>query len=268
MKQILAIFVFLMAMVSCEKPISPEDDKTIKQDGNLVVSIANIGLPVTRLNFVVFDMNGARVKQVNQTSDVTDFGRASFQLESGTYQLVVVAHSSDGNPTLASIKKVQYTNAQGFTDTFLATSYISIGDESVTKTVAPHRIVSLCRFVLKDDYPANVKKMRFYYTGGSGAFDATTGLGCVNSKQSVLFDVSNGQKTFDLYTFLHAAEGTIRLLVTAYDASDNVLLERDYDVSLQQNHITHCNCPYFSGATMASSIGLFNGWDGEYHLNF
>ena len=38
------------------------------------------------------------------------------------------------------------------------------------------------RFVLTDDIPSDVKKMQFYYTGGSGAFNALTGLGSVNSK--------------------------------------------------------------------------------------
>ena len=272
MKHILTALLCLMTLASCEKPISldsaSDDKKAVKQDGNLIVTVANAGLPTTRLNFVVFDMNGSRIKQVNQTSGMADLGVAVFQLEPGTYQLVVVAHSSDGNPTLANIRKVQYTNAQGFTDTFLATGSVTIDDVQTTKSVSLQRISSLCRFMLHDDIPANVKKIRFYYTGGSGAFDATTGLGCVKSKQSVLFDVADGQKLFDLYTFLHAASGTISLLVTAYDANDNVLQERTYEVPLQQNHITYCDCPYFSGDSMASSITLFDGWEGEYHLGF
>lgn len=268
MKQLFYILLLLMTLVSCEKPISSDGTKEVIQDDNLVVSVPVGGLSVTRLNIVVFDMNGSRVKQVNQQSGDANFGHASFQLESGTYQLVVVAHSSNGNPTLANIRKVQYTNAQGFTDTFLSKSDVTVDEEQVRTTVSLERISSLCRFVLEDDYPTGVKKMRFYYTGGSGAFDATTGLGCVKSKQSVFFDVTDGQKRFDLYTFLHAAGGTISLQVTAYDANDNVLQDRHYDVPLQQNHITHCDCPYFSGASMASSIGSFNGWEGEYHLDF
>ncbi|MBR6418277.1 MAG: FimB/Mfa2 family fimbrial subunit [Bacteroidales bacterium] len=271
MKKVFALLLLLMAFVSCEKPIISDDsnDKQgVKQNANLLVNIVNVGLSITRLNFVVFDMDGTRVKQVNQQSGAADFGLAEFQLEEGMYQLVVVAHSSDGNPTLANIRKVQYTNAQGFTDTFLGKSDVVIADEQVKKTVFLERIVSLCRFEITGDYPQNVAKMRFYYTGGSGAFDATTGLGCVKSKQSVLFDVTNGQNVFDLYTFLHASEGTISLQVTAYDVDDNVLLERTYDVPLQQNHITRCSSSYFSGASMASSIGLFNGWEGEYHLTF
>lgn len=33
--------------------------------------------------------------------------------------------------------------------------------------------------------PSDVRKMQFYYTGGSGAFNAATGLGSVASKQTV-----------------------------------------------------------------------------------
>lgn len=271
MKKVLALLILFVAFVSCEKPITSDDsgdNKRVGQNDNLMVSIGNGGLSATRLNFVVFDRNGTRVKQVNQQSGAADFGTAVFQLDPGDYQLVVVAHSSDGNPTLANIKKVQYTNAQGFTDTFLYKGDITVTNEQLIKTVSLERIVALCRFVMTDDYPQNVAKMRFYYTGGSGAFDATTGLGCVKSKQSVLFDVTNGQNVFDLYTFLHAVEGTVTLQVTAHDVNDNVLLERTYEVPLRQNRVTRCSSPYFSETSMASTIVVFNGWEGEYYLNF
>ena len=270
-KQAFSLFILLLVLNACEKPLTSDDSNDAKGerlDGNLLVSVANVGLSATRLNFVVFNMDGTRVKQVNQTSDMADFGHASFQLPEGNYMLVVVGHSSNGNPTLANIKKVQYTNAQGFTDTFLYKGDMTITNDQVKKTVSLERIVALCRFVVTDDYPQNVAKMRFYYTGGSGAFDATTGLGCVKSKQSMLYDVTDGQNVFGLYTFLHTTEGTISLQVTAHDIDDNVLMERTYDVPLQQNHITRCSSPYFSDGSMTSTIALFNGWETEYYMDF
>ena len=82
---------------------------------------------------------------------------------------------------------------------------MTIGEEAVDYQVSLDRIVSRCSFVLTDEtIPSDVKKMQFYYTGGSGAFDAATGLGSVASKQTVTVDVTDGsQKQFDLYTFLH-----------------------------------------------------------------
>lgn len=281
-KVLLFLFVAL-PLTSCEKPLITESTDGQEPDGNLVVSVFQIEqIPFasltrttaadvcTRLNYVVYALDGTRVKQVNQKSEDGGFGVASFQLEQGNYQLVVVAHSSNGNPAMTDPTCIKFTNAQGYTDTFLSTSDITISDEQVGMDVSLHRIVSLCRFVITDNYPADVARMRFYYTGGSGAFDANTGLGCVNSKQSLFFDVSSGQKQFDLYTFLHDTEGTIHLLATAYDAGNNVLYEREFDVPLVQNKMTWLSGPFFSGTTSSStfSVVINTDWAGEYHLTF
>ena len=169
-------------------------------------------------------------------------------------------------------KKVQFSNAQGFTDTFLWSGNITIGDEAKEMSLSLRRIVALCRFVITDDFPADVKTMRFYYTGGSGAFDAATGYGSVNSKQDVKFTVSATQKQFDLYTFLHDAEGTIKLTVTALDDKDNVLNERSFEVPLYQNQITWFTGAFFDGSGASSStitdIDINTEWAGEHHLTF
>ena len=115
--------------------------------------------------------------------------------------------------------------------------------------------------------------MRFYYTGGSGAFDATTGLGCVNSKQDVKFDVVAGQNEFDLYTFLHDVDGTIHLTVTGLDASGNELYNRLFDVPMEQNHITWLSGAFFGGSGSSSSttitgVTINTDWAGETHITF
>ena len=287
MKNILTLLVLFMAFVSCEKPITSGDDvdtnKAVSPDDNLVVRVPTDGLSSSRLNFAVYDTDGTRVKQVNQQIPLSRTASfqlapqrrssppscaASFQLAPGSYFLVVVAHSSDGNPTMTNPRKIQFTNAQGFTDTFLYSEYITIADERKELNVTPKRIVSLCRFVLTDDYPADVAKMRFYYTGGSGAFDATTGLGCVNSRQSQVFNITDGRKTFDLYTFLHDTEGTIRLTVSALDVSDVELTRREFDVPMKQNRITSMTGSYFTGSISISFLTIDTDWDPEYRLTF
>ena len=229
----------------------------------------------TRLNFAIYDEGGSRVKQVNQTSAEADFGKASFQLAEGDYLLVVVGHNSNGNPTMTDPTKVQFTNATGYTDTYLCCGNVTIGEEKVDYQVSLDRITALCRFVLTDtEIPSEVKKMHFYYTGGSGAFDAQTGLGCVNSKQDVKFDVSASQKQFDLYTFPYkSTEGTIHLVVSALDASGVEILQRDFDVPMQQNYITWLSGPFFggsgtSGTTGITSVTINTDWAGETHITF
>lgn len=277
--------VALCVMVSCEKPLMGE--KSDEPKGNLKVTVYEIektpfgsltrGVePVsnvcTRLNFAIYDMGGSRVKLVNQTKGTASFGEASFQLEEGDYQVVVLAHSASGNPTMTNPAKIQFTNATGYTDTFLWYEEVTIGEEPVELNVSLGRIVALCRFVITDDFPADVTQIRFYYTGGSGAFNATTGLGCVNSKQEVKFDVTTGQKQFDLYTFLHAPSDEIALKVTALDAAGNELYAKEFDVPMQQNYITWLTGAFFNGSgsssTVISGVTVDTDWAGETHISF
>lgn len=282
LKNFFPLFMLLMLLVGCEKPVS--DDEQPGAEANLIVEVYQMRLtpfPVftrtvaenacTRLNYAVYNTSGARVKQLNQTSAEADFGKASFQLEEGTYQLVVVAHSSNGNPTMTDPTKVQFTNAQGFSDTFLYTQQITVGEAPQTLSVITNRIVALCRVALTGSYPEGVTKLQFQYKGGSGAFNANTGLGCVNSTQKMEFDVTSGQKQFDLYTFLHSKEGTIHLTVSALDASGVEILQREFDVPMQQNYITWLSGDLFNGSKVpGTSVGIDinTEWDGELHLTF
>ena len=275
---------FLALLLSnCENPVITDDDR-MEPQGNLKVSIYQIeqtpfsaltraesGIACSRLNFIVYDESGSRLNQVSQKVEEPGFGTTAFQLEEGIYQLVVVGHSASGNPTTTNLSKIQFTNGTGYTDTFLYYGEVTVGTEQTDWEVSLHRIVSLCRFVITDDIPAEVRKLRFYYTGGSGAFNAVTGLGSVASKQTVTFDVQEGQKQFDLYTFLHNPSDNIALKVTALDASDNVLRERDFDVPMKQNEVTWLTGSYFTGSTSGSTgitITINTAWAGETHQNF
>lgn len=277
-----------ITLASCEKVAIPESDASEELNGNLRVSVYQIeqtpfagstrtteaaSAVCTKLNFAIYDEGGSRLKQINQQSSADDFGSVAFQLDEGTYQLVVVGHSANGNPTMTDPTKIQFSNATGYTDTFLCYGEVTIGEDPVDYEVSLDRIVSLCRFVITDDIPAEVKKMRFYYTGGSGAFNAVTGLGCVASKQDVKFDVTpTGSKQFDLYTFLHDQSDNIALTVTALDANGNELYSRQFDVPMQQNNITWLSGAFFSGSgsssTTISGVTVNTDWAGETHLTF
>ena len=285
-----AVFTVLMVftLVACEKALMAEDsDTSDDKNGNLRVRVFQIEQTpfgsltraaasevCTRLNFLIYNTDNSRAKMVNQTSSDKNFGTVSFQLDEGDYQLVVVGHSGSGNPTSTNPLKIQFTKDTGFTDTFLSSDDITIkAEDPLEIDVTLVRIVALCRFCLTDDIPADARKMQFYYTGGSGAFDAYTGLGSMNSRQTVTFDVTDGsQKQFDLYTFLHEESDNIALKVTALDASGNVLYERDFDVPMQQNHITWLTGAFFSGSgsssTTVTGVTVNTDWAGELHLTF
>ena len=295
----LCAMLAIVVLASCEKVIFDQEEKsTGDADGNLTVSVyqieqmpfasqnggsethrAGTRAAVTdycnRLNFAVYEMDGSRVKQVNQTSDKTGFGTASFSLEEGEYQLVVLAHSSNGNPTMTNPQKIQFSNSTGYTDTFLYYTTVTVTEEHQTLSVSLERIVSMCRFVMNDSIPAGVNKLEFYYTGGSGAFNATTGLGNVNSKQKMTFSVTAGQSgtQYDLYTFLHQQDDDITLKVTAYDGSDNVLYEREFDVPMTRRKITRLSGDFFTGEPGSSGdvgvvISINGDWGGQTDVTY
>ncbi len=284
MKRLIFWLSALLLLVACEKPSwDSEDEGDEAVAGNLTVSIYQIGktpfdgvtrsqsTTPTHINYAVYSVDGQRVKQVNQQAGDANYGKASFQLEPGTYQLVVVAHSSNGNPTMTDLTKIQFKNNQGFSDTFLTyIEDVEVTAENHTLLVTPQRIVSLCRVEITDDVPETVSQLRFQYKGGSGAFDAHTGLGSVNSIQTLDFDVTTGQKQFDLYTYLHDTEGTIHLTVTAFDASGVELINREFDIPMEREKITWFTGPFFGGTGGGLSIGitLDTDWKGETHITF
>lgn len=286
MKKKTMFFCGLLATLftSCETPVITDDGGDEDPQGNLKVSIYQIeqtpfsaltraesGVACSRLNFAVYDEGGTKVKQINQTSDMASFGTAYFQVQPGTYRLVVVGHSIKKNLTMTDITKIQFANADGFTDTFLYSGDVEVNEDNVDFAVSLDRIVSLCRVVFTDDFPEDVTTLQFQYTGGSGAFNATTGFGCVKSTQRVVFDVTSGQKEFDLYTFLHDTEGTIHLKVTALDGGDNVICEREFDVPMKRNQITWLSGVFFTGGNSGSTgvtITINTDWAGESHVTF
>ena len=274
-----------VCVVSCEKPMFP--DEAGDDNPNLVVSVYQMETAIfsgastrtepsqlcSRFNFAVYDSDGTRIRQVNQDIDDKSFGTVGFQLPEGKYQVVVVGHSSNGNPAMTNPAKIQFKNNQGFTDTFLSNNYVEIGESEVSLPVSLSRIVSLCRFVITDPIPANVAQIRFQYKGGSGAFDAATGLGSVNSIQKASFPVESGHEStsYDLYTFLHAEEGTIHLQVTAYDANENIVNDREFDVPLKRRMITTLTGPYFTGTGTSGItivIGINPDWEGEEVIKY
>ena len=285
LKKLLFLLFALVALCSCEKPYVGEADDISEPNGNLRISVYQLEQTpfsvvsrtpasevCTRLNFAVYQTDGSKLKQINQQLGDAAFGTASFLLEEGTYRLVIVAHSSNGNPTMTDIEKIQFTNAQGYSDTFLYSEVITISSEPKSLSPTLNRITALCRFSITDDFPAEVKKMRFYYTGGSGAFDATTGYGNVASKQDVKFDVVSGKKSFDLYSYPYKnTEGTLHLTVTALDAAENTFVERTFDVAITRNKISNFSGTFFNGGGSQStdvSVDVNATWAGENNMTY
>ena len=111
------------------------------------------------------------------------------------------------------------------------------------------RAVSMFRLVIYDAIPDNVSQIRIWYEGGSGALNTVTGFGCVKSTQYVMYNIAGVTSPLQLeaYTFLHADEGDLSIIVTAYDAKSNIVKLREFsNVPMKRNQITQYSGNFFT----------------------
>lgn len=273
-------FVYLMfgllclSLASCQKMVTDDDDET----GGVVDSrmvrfnvvqleqmpfadaFASRGTDVksvcSRISLALYQ-KGVRVKQINQTLEDENFGQLKLMIPAGTYKVVLIAHSGEKNPTLTNPERITFSGK--LTDTFYYCEDLEITDGG-SYDLKLKRAVAMFRLIVADQIPSNVALMYFYYTGGSSTFDAVHGFGNVNSRQSDSFDITevmHGKPgTFEVYTFPHADNSTLNVKVSAHDAGNNVLLEKNFgDVEVRRNVITQYKGSFFGGEVEEGEIG-------------
>ena len=270
LKTFLLLFAISL-MTSCEKPTIEDEggeetsmaqkdviirvaDMDAGWDGDASRSQVSISEVCNHLQFAVYQ-NDTRVASENQIIGDADFGTFALQLEEGAYQLLVLGHSGAANIATKKPEKLQFTNpgtinGTGFTDTFYYYGDMAVSSNGVRVDIDMKRATSMFRLKTNDGKPKKVKKFKFYYTGGSGVLDATTGLGCVDSKQTVFVTLDDSQTgkllTFEMYTFLHQESDTVSFTVTAYDDQDSVLYEKAFKAPMRRNCITQYTGNFFT----------------------
>lgn len=273
------LLAVLLLLTGCEKSlVDGENSSSKKTENNVVLQLSvfeqlpfetRSTQPVTqlcnRLN-VAFFQNGAKVKTVSQKASDDSFGTVAVALEAGVYQLVVIGHNCDGSATITSTEKVTFPSNL-VSDTFYYYGDLTVGSTPETYQLTLTRAVSMFRMELTKALPASAAKIRFYYTGGSSTFSPQTGYGCVDSRQTVMMTLAEGQQVFEVYTLPHAETGVLKMTVSVYDANDQVLKERVFEqVPVTRNRITKYTGDFF-GTDAASAAGLLlsgeSDWDGS-----
>ena len=274
-------------LTSCEKPYvglqEPTDEapntvfriaafEQIDFDGPDSRALDDVSQLCSRINLVVYD-GDTKVKSIAQKAADKDFGTLAMTLPVGTYTVAIIAHSTTASATVTSLDKISFDH-NVISDTFLYEGEITVGETAQTYDVQLRRVVAMFRLKLTEPLPTNVAKMKFYYTGGSSTLSALTGYGSVNSKQTVVLDVSSGQQVFEVYTFPHAESGTLKMTVTALDASETTLYERLFEeVPVTRNKITQYTGDFSGGTATETSASNFaikaeTEWDGEQDYDF
>ena len=270
--RLLLMLFAAMLMTACEKAVfdenEPPDTPETPTNENLVTLTFNIAqLEQTSFSAITQQMRSteaakvcsritlalyqddARVKYINQKAD-DDFGKFTLTVPSGNYKLLALAHSCDGNATTTALNKITFPNNK-VTDTFYYAADIN-ATADMSQQLVLNRIVAMVRFVFNDAIPENVARLKFYYTGGSSTLDGTTGLGCVNSKQTEYRTVDSHEAgaQFELFTLPHDKSGELKMTVSALDAADNVVKEMTFDaVPITVNTISEYSGNFFNSGS-------------------
>lgn len=266
--------MWLAASVQCEKMnISGDAD-----DANVVLRVmsfeqtpfgamtrADVAQVCNRLNFVVFSEEGERVEQINQELGDAGFGAGYFNLAEGSYQLAIVAHSSDGNPTVnkrtaSKHESIAFTNAKGYTDTFFFTQKLEVGEEPIDLPVNLKRVVAKVRFVNEDAIPEKTDSIRFHYTGGSGSIDALTSYGNVRSEQYAWRH--RADSPYEIYTIPWQDNDYLDVTIEAFHGSDRLTSSVVNDIPIRRNCITTCRGQLFNGKVgkVSFTISVDDNW--------
>lgn len=245
-------------VMACEKPLiedagnqsqSEEDGANVRLRFSLydMQDFTRAASPLlggcTRLSVAIFNETGTKIKSIQQTASDAAFGTTAVLLTDGTYTVVAVAHSStEGHATITSTEKVTFANNK-MTDTFSACETFTVSEDSeVDRTITLQRVVAMVRLTVKGTIPDEVKRFKFYYTGGSSTLNPTTGYGCVQSKQTE-YRSTVGNDTvvtnYELFTAPHDLNDVLKLVITAQDQSGATKGEWTMDnVPVTRNKIT------------------------------
>jgi len=267
------VFGVVLLVASCEKMnLGGRSGDADDGEANVVVRVmsfeqmpfsaatrANIEDVCNHLNFVVFDENGERVDQKNQELGDEGFGEGRFTLPLGNYRLAIVAHSSNGNPsvnkrTASKHESISFTNAKGYTDTFFASKALTVGDSAINLEMNLRRVVAKVRFVNEDAVPEKADSIRIYYEGGSGSIDAQSGYGNVKSKQAAWFDKS--ETPLEIYTIPWQDDAYLEATIGTFQDGDLLTSTLVDSIPIRRNCITTCRGKIFDGKVTKVSFTI------------
>lgn len=217
----------------------------------------------------VYDDSKNKVGEVSQSTSDDNFGQASLQLEKGTYTVVVIGHNGTTKPVMTKPDKITFGGK--LTDTFYCCQEIEVNDKCNFSLVLK-RAVAMFRLQTNDATPTEIKTMQFYYTGGSSTFNALTGKGCVNSKQTEKRTVSTqaykGTASYDVFTFPRSDSKELTITVSALDKNDNAIFVREFKkVPIACNNISYYEGKFYGESADGARASFNTLVDAEWTVN-
>ena len=256
---LIPLIIFALTWVSCEKFALEESSETgdvSESNGNVTLQINDTEKSLCkRFTFSIF-RNGAKVKNLHQTQASANFGKATFALNEGEYQVVVIGHNGEGNATVSSPEKITFEENKT-TDTFCYYESFHVTEDNLRKDITPHRVTGMFVLHIKDAIPSTAKTIKFYYTGGSSTLNATTGYGCVKSRQTEEREINPQQKDYTIYTFPHSSGKKLHITITVNKKQGETIVTKDLkDIEIKQNNVTTCSLNLFGGKEDGNMVDI------------
>ncbi|MGM9733192.1 MAG: FimB/Mfa2 family fimbrial subunit [Prevotella sp.] len=263
MKQLKAISLLFVAIVfaACEKFVVEDDwnsQGSTVVNGNLIVKAEfpqtkagetqTLAERFVRIGMAVYQ-DGKRVDYVNQDNADNNFGTMSLDLPSGSYKLLVVAHSCSRAATTTNFNKVSFTAP--LSDVFAYQTDISITTEAKTIAATLTRATARVDLIISDEIPENAASIMFNFKGGSTTLNAETmeGVAISTHKVAEMEITDREQKTYSFYTFACPDGQKLKIEASAYDANGQLLGAKVFnDVTVERNRVTSITSPLFTGA--------------------
>ena len=282
------LIIATLLFAACEKYVAEEGTQSESKvvDGNLVVKAECVvtrageteegqeALPLkdrfTRMTMVLYQ-NDVRVDYVNQDNLDKDFGTMSVDLDPGTYQLVVLAHSGQRSPTTTNCHKISFSAP--LTDVFSYYGDVVVGKEVNKVTVQLTRAVAKIQLTVTGEIPAGVSFFNYIYKGASVSFDPATQKGVASTtRRNVEVEKADGVKTFELYTFVSSDDQTVDWDFAGYSSEKEVLGSKKIsNIPVALRNVTKIESKVFDGVIEGPtdiSVTVDDTWDGVINYTF
>ena len=202
-----------------------------------------------RLHFVVYS-GTKEIQHVDQKSIDSNFGTVNMTIPKGTYQIVVIAHSSSADPTLSNTKATFAKNA--LSDIFYYSKSIEVSGEEQSLSIELERVTSMFRFVTKDKVPDNCKRINILTKKTSCILEFATGLGLSVEDNSISHEITEDEIgipfLMEVYYLLNETPKKLPITITAYQES-GILKQKEFaDVPMEKNKITQYSGYFFGDA--------------------
>jgi len=234
---------------------------------------------VKAITLAFYTSNGTEQYKTTQlradASTYTTFGHFDLSLPMGSYTMVVLGYGlNDGEPAITLTSPTSATFGDNpARETFVATQAVSITNTDALELNATlNRVVAKLKVLSTDGRTANTNSVRITTSGGSKAFNPSTGLATSNTGFSNTVNITStavGSVAGPVsYLFLATDEQTVNVTIDVLDENNQTISHKEVNnVPLQRNRMTKLVGSIFT-ASGDGSFQVETDWLDDYNMDF